>query len=127
LKNFVRACSTSTKYWLPSTIWRFMSELVLLLLNTARLQQFEDFCQSLYYLQKSSNWWRWSVFSRSRTSSDKNLQIIEGGQYLVEVEQALTKIFKSIWRFLSEVVLLLLNTDRLQQFEDFCQSLFYFY
>jgi hypothetical protein len=41
------------------------------------------------------------VFSRSRTSSDKNLQIVEGGQYLVEVEQALT------------------------QFEDFCQSLFY--
>ena len=44
----------------------------------------------------------WSVFDRSRTSSDKNLQIVEGGQYLVEVEQALTKIFKllkavSIW------------------------------
>jgi hypothetical protein len=42
-----------------------------------------------------------SVFSR-RTSSDKNLQIVEGGQYLIEVEQALTKIFKlfnavSIW------------------------------
>jgi hypothetical protein len=31
---------------------------------------------------------------RSRTSSDKNLQIVEGGQYLVEVEQTLTKIFK---------------------------------
>jgi hypothetical protein len=30
----------------------------------------------------------------SGTSSDKNLQIVEGGQYLVEVEQALTKIFK---------------------------------
>jgi hypothetical protein len=35
-----------------------------------------------------------STISRSRTSSDKNLQIVEGGQYLVEVEQALTKIFK---------------------------------
>jgi hypothetical protein len=93
-----------------------LSELVLLLPNTDRLQQFEDFCQS------------WSVFSRSRTSSDKNLQIVEGGQYLVEIEQALTKIFKLLKaRFLSELVLLLLNTDRLQQFEDFCQSLFYFY
>jgi hypothetical protein len=51
----------------------------------------------------------WSVFGRSGTSSDKNLQIVAGGQYLVEVEQALTKIFK------------------LQQFGDFCQSLFYFY
>ena len=27
----------------------------------------------------------WSVFGRSRTSSDKNRQIVEGGQYLVEV------------------------------------------
>ena len=26
-----------------------------------------------------------SVFDRSRTSSDKNLQIVEDGQYLVEV------------------------------------------
>jgi hypothetical protein len=26
-----------------------------------------------------------SVFGRSRTSADKNLQIVEGGQYLVEV------------------------------------------
>jgi hypothetical protein len=59
-----------------------VSELVLLLLYTDRLQQFEDF--------------------RSRTSSDTNLPIVEGSQYLVEVEQALTKIFKllkavSIW------------------------------
>jgi hypothetical protein len=43
-----------------------------------------------------------SIFSRSRTSSDKNLQIDEGGQYLVEVEQALRKILillkaVSIW------------------------------
>jgi hypothetical protein len=30
-------------------------------------------------------------------------------------------------KILSELVLLLPNTDRLQQFEDFCQSLFYFY
>jgi hypothetical protein len=42
------------------------------------------------------------LFSRSRTSSDKNLQIVEGGQYLGEVEQALTKSF--------------------QQFEDFVRA-----
>jgi hypothetical protein len=34
LKIFVRACSTSTKYWPPSTIWRFLSAFVLLLPNT---------------------------------------------------------------------------------------------
>jgi hypothetical protein len=58
---------------------KILSELVLLLLNTDRLQQFEHF-----------------------TSSDKNFQIVEGGQYLVEIEQALTKILillksVSIW------------------------------
>jgi hypothetical protein len=44
---------------------------IVLLPNTDRLQQFEDFCQSC-----------------------KNLQFVESGQYLGEVEQALTKIFK---------------------------------
>jgi chemotaxis protein histidine kinase CheA len=35
------------------------------------------------------------IFVRTcSTSTGKNVQIIEGGQYLVEVEQALTKIFK---------------------------------
>jgi hypothetical protein len=57
-----------------------------------------------------------SVFGR-RPSSDKNLQVVESGQYLVEVVQTLTKFFK----------LLKVVTDRLQQFEDFCQRLFYFY
>jgi hypothetical protein len=35
-----------------------------------------------------------SVFGRSRTSPEKNIQIVESGQFLVEVEQVLTKIFK---------------------------------
>jgi hypothetical protein len=113
LKISVRACP-STKYGQLSTIWRC--------------------CQSLFFYQIRTG----SVFSRSRTSSDKNLRIVEGGQYLVEVEQALTKssncwrrsVFRrgrrsseknlqTIWRFLSELVLLL-SSDRLQQFEDFC-------
>ena len=34
------------------------------------------------------------VFGRSRTSSSQNLQVVEDGQYLVEVEEALTKICK---------------------------------
>jgi hypothetical protein len=52
---------------------KILSDLVLLLPNTGSLQQFGDL---------------------SRTSSDKNLQTVEVGQYLVEVEQAVTKIFK---------------------------------
>jgi hypothetical protein len=43
------------------------------------------FCSCLVQpLTKSSNSWRPSVFGGSRTSSDKNLQIVKGGQYLVD-------------------------------------------
>jgi hypothetical protein len=135
LKILVRACSTSPKYWPLSTIWRFLSELVLLLPNTDSFQQLEQ------ALTKSSNCWRRSVFSRGRTSSDKNLQIVRFCQSLFYSYQILTafknlKIFiracststkywlpSTIWRFLSELVLFLLYTDRLQQFEDFCPYL----
>jgi hypothetical protein len=57
-----------------------LSELVLLP-NTDSFQHFEDFVRACSTPTKYS-------------SSDKNLQIVVGGQYLVEVEQALTKIFK---------------------------------
>jgi hypothetical protein len=62
VKDYVRGCSTSTKYWLPSTSWRLcqrlfyfyqiltafnkskiMSEAVLLLPSTDCLQQVEDY------------------------------------------------------------------------------------
>ena len=62
VEDYVRGCSTSTKYWLPSTSWRLykrlyyfyqiliafnnlkiMSEVVLLLPNTDRFQQVEDY------------------------------------------------------------------------------------
>jgi hypothetical protein len=65
-----------------------LSKLVLLQLKTDWLQQFEDFVKACSTSTKLS------VFGRSRTSSDKNLQFVESGQYLGEVEQALTKIFK---------------------------------
>jgi hypothetical protein len=39
-------------------------------------------------LTKISKLLKVSVFCRSRTSSDKNLQIVEGDQYIVEIEQA---------------------------------------
>jgi hypothetical protein len=114
VEDNVRGCSTSTKYWPPSTRWwlcqslfyfyqilttfnkmTIMSEVVLLLPNTDRLQQVEDYvigcststkyrssstCWRLYQrlsyfyqeqpLTKSSICWRRSVFGRSRTTSD---------------------------------------------------------
>jgi hypothetical protein len=73
------------------------SEFVLLLPNTDSFQQFGDFCKSLFYqIRTAFNNLKIlsEVFGRSKTSSDKNLQFVESGQYLGEVEQALTKIFK---------------------------------
>jgi hypothetical protein len=74
-----------------------LSELVLLLLNTDRLQQFEDFVracivESCPYLVEGQvlteilKLLKAVSIGRSRTSSDKNLQIVESGQYFVEVE-----------------------------------------
>jgi hypothetical protein len=90
LKIFVRGCSTSTKYWPPSTIWRFLSELFLLLPNTDRLQQFEDFCQSFFYFYQI-------------LTAFNNLKIF------VRACSTSTKYWppSTIWRFLSELVLLL--------------------
>jgi UDP-N-acetylmuramoylalanine-D-glutamate ligase len=117
------------------------SEFVLLLPNTDSFEQFADFvrgCSTTKYWQLSS------VFSRSRTSSDKNLQIFESCQYLVGEEQALTKSSKC-WKLSvfgrrtssdnyqiltvfnnlkmnSEFVLLLPNTDSFEQFADFVRG-----
>jgi hypothetical protein len=71
---------------------------LVLLQNTDSFQQFEDFVRACS---------TWSVFSRSRTSSDKNLQIVEDGTvfsrsrtssdknlHIVEVGQYLVKVEK---------------------------------
>ena len=76
---------TSTKYWLPSTIWRFLSELVLLLPNTDRIQQFEDFCQILFYFyQILTAFNNLKIFVRACSTSTKYWP------------------HSTIWRFLSE-------------------------
>ena len=81
IEDYVRGCTTSTKYCLPSTNWRLcqrlyyfyqilttfnklkmISEVILLLPNTDRLQQIEDYVRgyttSTKYWPPSINW-RW--------------------------------------------------------------------
>ena len=78
VEDYVRGCSSSTKYWQTSASWglcqrlfffyqiltdfsklRIMSEVVLL--NTGRLQQVEDYVRdwssSTKYWQTSASWW----------------------------------------------------------------------
>jgi hypothetical protein len=144
---FVRTCSTSSKYWPLSTIWRFLSELVLLLLNTDHFQQFGDFCQNLFYFYQiltafnnleifvrdcsSTKYWQLSTIWRFCQSLFYFYQILIAFKNLKNFVKACSTSTKywplsTIWRFLSELVLLLPNTDSLQQFGDFCQRLFFY-
>jgi hypothetical protein len=55
----------------------------------------------------------------------KKIEAVEGSQYLLEVELALTKFFKTALnnlKILSELILLLPNTDSFQQIEDFVRA-----
>ena len=121
--DYVRGCSTSTKYWLPSTSWwlrqrlyyfyqiltafnklKVMSEIVLLLPNTDRLQQVEGYVRDC---TTSTKYWppstSWRLYQRLF--------------YFYQILTAFNKLM-----IMSEVVLLLPNTDRLQQVEDYVRG-----
>jgi hypothetical protein len=72
---------------------KILSELVLLLPNTDCSRSRISSDKNLQIVEGGT------VFSRSRTSPDKNLQIVETNQYLIEVEQALTKIYQILTAF----------------------------
>jgi hypothetical protein len=120
----------------------FSSDLVLPLPNTDSFQQFEDFFQILFYfyqIQTAFNNLKicQSLFFYQILTAFNNLKIVP--ELVLPLPN--TDSFQQFWRFLSEFVLLLLNTDSFnnlkilselvlplpntdsfQQFEDFCQS-----
>ena len=91
VENYVRCCTTSTKYWPPSTSWRLcqmlhyfyqiltafnklkiMSDVALLLPNTDRLQQVEDYVRCCTWQLKTVitiNMFHKVVFDRHQTST----------------------------------------------------------
>jgi hypothetical protein len=116
VKDYVWGCTTSTKYWLPSTSQRLclrlyyfyqiltsfnkskiMSEVVILLPNTNLLQQVKDY---VWGCSTSTKYWLPSTSQRLCLR-------------LYYFYQILTSFNKS--KIMSEVVLLLPNTDCLQQ------------
>jgi uncharacterized protein (DUF1499 family) len=147
VKDYVRGCSTSTKYWLPSTSQRLcqrlfyfyqimtafnkskiMSEVVLLLPNNDCLQPVEDYIRGC---STSTKYWLPSTSWR----------LCQRLFYFYQILTAFNKL-----KIMSEVVLLLPSTDCLQQVKDYvrgcststkywlpstsqrlCQRLFYFY
>ena len=142
VEGYVRDYTISTKYWPPPTSWRLcqrlyyfyqilttpnklkvMSEIVLLLPNTDHLQQLED------YVRGCTKYWppptKWRLYQRLF--------------YFYQILITPNKL-----KIMSEIVLLLPNTDHLQQLEEdyvrgctkywppptkwrLCQRLFYFY
>jgi hypothetical protein len=99
VEDYVRGCSISTKFWPSSTsLW---------------------LCQKLFYfvqpLTPSPTCWRRSVFGRSRTTSD----IIFN--FLKTVSIWILTTFNKL-KIMSEVILLLPNTDRLKQVEDYVRG-----
>jgi uncharacterized protein (DUF1499 family) len=125
VEDYVRGCSTSAKYWPPSTSWRLcqrlyymyfyqvltafnklkiMSEVVLLLPNTDRLQQVEDYVRGC---PTSTKYWQPSTIWR----------LCQRLSYFYQILTTFNKL-----KIMSEVVLLLPNTDNLQQVEDYVRG-----
>ena len=142
VEDYDRGCATSTKYWPPSTSWRLcqrlyyfykywppstswrlcqrvyyfyqiltsfnklkiMSEVVLLLPNTDLLQQVEDYVRgcttSTKYWPPSTSW-----------------RLCQRLYYFYQILTSFNKL-----KIMLEVVLLLLNTDLLQQVEDYVRG-----
>jgi hypothetical protein len=119
VEDYFRGCTTSAKYWPPSTSWRLcqrlyyfyqiltafnklkiMSEDVLLLQNTDNLQQIEDYVRDC---STSTKYWQPS------TSWRLCLRLF----YFYEILTTFNKL-----KIMSEAVLLLRITDKLQQIED---------
>ena len=147
IEDDVRGYTTSTKYWPPSTNWRWCqrlyyfyqilttfnklkmtSEIILLLPNTDHLQQIEDYVSSY---TTSTKYWPPST----------NWRLCQRLYYFYQILTAFNKL-----KIMSVVILLLPDTDRLQQIEDYvrgyttstkywppstnwrlCQRLYYFY
>ena len=114
----MRGCSTSIKYWQPSTSWRICQmlfyfyhirkdnkltirwEVVLLLRNADIIQQVPDYVRGC---STAAKYWQPSTNCRL-------------GKRLLYFYKILTSVNKL--KIMSEVVLLLRNTDSLQQAED---------
>jgi hypothetical protein len=142
VEDYVKGCTTSTKYWPPSTSWRLcqrlyyfyqiltsfnklkiMSEVVLLLPNTDLLQQVEDYVRDC---TTSTKYWPPATsedYVRGCTTSAKywppstSWRLCQRLYYLYQILTSFNKL-----KIMSEVVLLQLNTDLLQQVEDYVRD-----
>ena len=142
VEDYVRGSTTSTEYWPISTGWRLcqrlhyfyqiltafnklknMSEVVLLLSNTDRSQQVEDYVRGW---STSIKYWRFQQVEdnlRGCTTSTKywspsiGWRIYERLHYIERILSDLNRL-----KIMSEFALLLPNTDRFQHVEDYVRG-----
>jgi hypothetical protein len=123
VEKYVRGCSTSTNYWQSSSSWQLcqrlfyfyqiltafikltiMSEVDLLLLNTDCLHQVDNYVRGWFtstkYWQPSTSWRLCQMF-----------------YYFYHIMTAFNNL-----KIMSDVVLLLPNTDHLQLVEDYVRG-----
>jgi uncharacterized protein (DUF1499 family) len=123
VEDYIRSCTTSTKYWQPSRSWRLyqrlyyfyliltafyklkiISEVVLLLPNTDHLQPVEEYIRgcttSTKYWQPSTSW-----------------RLYQKLYYCYLILTTFNQL-----KIISEVVLLLPNTDSLLEVEDYIRD-----
>ena len=121
-EDYVRGCTTSTKYWPPLTCWglcrrlsfyqiltafnklEIMSEVALLLANTDRPQQVEVYVRGC---TTSTEFWPTSTGWR----------LCQRLHYFYQILTAVNKL-----KIMSEVALLLANTDRPQHVEGYVRG-----
>jgi len=80
VKNYVRGCTTSTKYWPPSASWRLCQMLYCFYQITDHLQQVEDYVKctmfhvsSTKYCPPSTSWRLCQMFTIDVPPSSLNL------------------------------------------------------
>ena len=142
VEDYVRGCSTSTKYWQHSSSWRLfqrlfyfyeklkafnklkiMSDVILLLQNTDNLQQVEDYvrCQRLFYFYEIL-----TTFNKLKIMSEVVISNLSRSwrlcQMLFYFYETLTTFNKL--KIMSYIVLLLRITDNLQQVEYYVRGCF---
>jgi uncharacterized protein (DUF1499 family) len=118
VEDYIRGCSTSTKYCYPWTSGRLYQRMFYDSLQI--VQGWQYFVEVVHPLIQSSTCSRVTAFGRSRTPSDIVFNLFKGDSicqrvfYFYQILSPLNKL-----KTISEGVLLLPNTVTLEQVEDY--------
>ena len=123
VEDYVRACTTSSEYWPTSTSWRLCQSLQYFYQMMTDLKEVEDYVRGC---TTSTKYWRFQQvedYLSGCTTASEYWPTSTGWrlwQRLHYFQQILTDLNRL--NIMSEVALLLPNTDLPQQFEDYVRG-----